>query len=250
MKDSGLVGQYMDLLVDIGLVDRSRLVSYDSRVIYHAWAVYRTESGPYLEGSISAYHLHHRSDSQLVRRLLAHPMVPWRSRSLVIVIQRVRSAARSMSNYEKLLALVSHLFSSFEGGGDDKTDSISNTGTGSSTGDKSRDARWGDVEVVEFSASGHVRDHVELFRRARVVIGVHGAGLANQLFCGSGTHVVEIGYDQGMPLPDMYMQLAAGLDHQYWLVLGKGGYDSSIEADLIDLEHVIRKIKNFMFSKS
>jgi capsular polysaccharide biosynthesis protein len=37
-----------------------------------------------------------------------------------------------------------------------------------------------------------VGDQMRIFERSTVVIGMHGAGLANILFCAPGTHVVEL----------------------------------------------------------
>ena len=46
--------------------------------------------------------------------------------------------------------------------------------------------------VVELEAM-HLAHQVALFRGARAVIGVHGAGLSNILFCKAGTLVFELG---------------------------------------------------------
>jgi capsular polysaccharide biosynthesis protein len=42
-----------------------------------------------------------------------------------------------------------------------------------------------------------LRDTIETFARARVVVGAHGAALTNAMFCPPGAGVVEI----GMPGP-------------------------------------------------
>ncbi len=51
----------------------------------------------------------------------------------------------------------------------------------------------GGSEVIDFNSDDwRVRDQIALFSSARAVIGVHGAGLANTVFCPPGTPVAEI----------------------------------------------------------
>ena len=62
-------------------------------------------------------------------------------------------------------------------------------------------------------------EQLALLRRTRVLIGPHGAGLTNMLFCPPGALVVEIA-DPGYPNPNFYA-LAAALGHRYALVLAE-----------------------------
>lgn len=49
-----------------------------------------------------------------------------------------------------------------------------------------------DEKVVVFTGSDHsVTSTIELFRRAKVVVGMHGAGLSHMIFSAPGTAVVE-----------------------------------------------------------
>lgn len=75
-------------------------------------------------------------------------------------------------------------------------------------------------------------EHIAMFNRAAVVVGPHGAGFSNLIFCREGTAVIEIGYDSSdtLQLDEMYFQLSLGLHLRYWLVLGQGSYTGSIEA--------------------
>ena len=59
----------------------------------------------------------------------------------------------------------------------------------------------------------------ELMRETRILVGSHGAGLTNMIFCPPGTQVLEIA-DLSFPNPNFYA-LASGLDHDYWLAEGK-----------------------------
>jgi hypothetical protein len=55
-----------------------------------------------------------------------------------------------------------------------------------------------------------------LFAAAKVVIGVHGAGMGNLIFCAPGTHVVELAVRQ--PHGHYFAHLSVALDLQYWWV--------------------------------
>ncbi|KAJ3176279.1 hypothetical protein HDU85_007257 [Gaertneriomyces sp. JEL0708] len=104
------------------------------------------------------------------------------------------------------------------------------------------------LTVHSFDASGHVRDHIDLFRRARIVIGPHGAGLINLYWAKPGTYAVEVGYDKLMILPEMYAEMALHLDHKYYLCKGKGTYMGPIDVDMDDMkwimDHIITDMKS------
>jgi len=86
-----------------------------------------------------------------------------------------------------------------------------------------------------------LREHIEMFNRAAVVIAPHGAGLSNLIFCREGTAVVEIGFDssKGMQLDEMYFQLSLGLHLRYWLIMGRGSYVGKIDANVDDVLRVV-----------
>ena len=60
------------------------------------------------------------------------------------------------------------------------------------------------------------QETIALFRRARVVIGTHGAGLANVVYAAPGTALLEVAL--ATPRHRDYMHLAMSLGHAYWLV--------------------------------
>ena len=85
--------------------------------------------------------------------------------------------------------------------------------------------------------------HRDMFNSALVVVGPHGAGFSNIVFCEPGTAIIEIGFDrvEDMFMDEMYYQLALGLHLRYWLVLGQGSYRSAIS---VDIHAVISSIEN------
>lgn len=81
-----------------------------------------------------------------------------------------------------------------------------------------------------------------IFRNAAVIVGVHGAGLANMLFAREGAAVVEICYvgtNGTMPCPAMYAGMAAHLRLPYWVTAGRGAYAKPITADLAELRATV-----------
>jgi hypothetical protein len=88
-------------------------------------------------------------------------------------------------------------------------------------------------------------EQVALMQESLVLVGPHGAGLTNMIFCQPGTHVVEIA-DLSFPNPNFYA-LAAALDHHYWLVRGTAiGEGHPIDKDLhvapVAVEDVIARV--------
>lgn len=88
--------------------------------------------------------------------------------------------------------------------------------------------------VEEFTAAGNLSEHIHIFATATHVIGPHGAGFANLVFCAPRTKVVEIGWDGSgvMEMDSMYYTLSNALDLDYRLVIGRGSYVSTISVDV------------------
>jgi capsular polysaccharide biosynthesis protein len=62
-------------------------------------------------------------------------------------------------------------------------------------------------------------EHVSLMSETQVIFGLHGAGLANMLFCSPGTHIIELS-DPDFQDPGYYA-LACSLGHHYWHLKGE-----------------------------
>jgi Glycosyltransferase 61 len=60
----------------------------------------------------------------------------------------------------------------------------------------------------------------EAMAEADVILGLHGAGLANMILCRPGTLVAEIADAARFPHP-AYYALASALGHRYWLIRGE-----------------------------
>ena len=201
----GIADKLMDVLVDRRVVTRDRIVLYDSGT-YSADVLYRTDAWPYLTDKYNHY-AHDRTDMQLVHRTLVDDL-PDQQRDLVVIIKR--QGSRAIKQHDQLVTFV--------------TERLEKEGKGLG------------LKVAVFDGNGHVREHIALFQRAKVMIGPHGAGMLNLYWLKPGSAVVEIGYDEGMTYPEMYAEMALHSDHNYYVVKGKGSYDGEITVDWEDWE--------------
>jgi len=145
-------------------------------------------------------------DMRLVRRELTRGR-PAVQRDALIVIQRT-GAARSTANHK---TLVDGLRAAFPG-----------------------------RKIVEFaSPAKNLAEDIDLFRSAVAVVGVHGAGLNNMMFCDVGTTVVEVCYYQNCPEFYSWMALSLGLD--YGISMGDGSYVGPVTAKVDSVVDVLRE---------
>ncbi len=96
-----------------------------------------------------------------------------------------------------------------------------------------------------------IQEQIKLFASASFVIGPHGAGIGNIVFCQEGTKVIEI-FDPGYVHPCMWMQIPS-LNLHYGYVLGNGLPDlerpflerlqKSITVDLNKLKRLYAQIQ-------
>ena len=86
---------------------------------------------------------------------------------------------------------------------------------------------------------GPLLEDAVAFRSARVVVGVHGAGMANIVFCSDNVSIVEIGYTTGMPMPEIYFDQARFLGLRYWAVAGRGSYNGQVTVGVSALTNTV-----------
>ncbi len=79
--------------------------------------------------------------------------------------------------------------------------------------------KYYDFEIDE-AAKLSFEEQIRLMSDAKVIMGIHGAGLGNMLFCPQGVHVVEIADIENLPNPHYYA-FARAIGHNYWVVKGK-----------------------------
>ncbi|CAF1109624.1 unnamed protein product [Adineta steineri] len=219
VSKGGVADLLVDVLVERGIVARDRIIPYEAhKGSYHfASIVYRSETWPYVGNRPIPNHLHDRTDMQLVHRVLAGDEEQSTvKKDRIILIKRNKGRARSIIEHSSLAVLITSALK--------ESNMTSN------------------LHLEIFEAQGHMRDHIALFRRARVIVGPHGAGMMNILWASPGTYVVEIGYTTGMVFPQMYAEMSLHLDHKYWICKGYGDYAAPIHVDLNDFVYIINQI--------
>ncbi|MFZ1816080.1 MAG: glycosyltransferase family 61 protein, partial [Rhizobiaceae bacterium] len=77
--------------------------------------------------------------------------------------------------------------------------------------------------VAQVMEDKTLAEQAALMRGARLIGGIHGAGLANMLFMPRGGSVIEI--RQIERVPDCFFTLASALGHRYFLVEGQGAQE-------------------------
>jgi len=215
----GIADAFIDILVERGIVTRDRIVQFDrdTRPNHFANIVYRSESWPFLRGNGSSYYVHDKTDMQLVHRVMTGDTLPLIDKQdRIILIKRKDGHPRSIVEHSDMAAFMASVLN------------------------KSKLSSKLHIEI--FEAQGHLRDHIALFRRARVIVAPHGAGMMNVLWSSPGTHVVEVGYDTGMTFPEMYAVMSLHLEHHYWVCKGHGDYSAPIHVDIDDFTYIFNKI--------
>ena len=89
--------------------------------------------------------------------------------------------------------------------------------------------------------SCRLRSRCACFPTSRAVIGAHGAGLVNGVFCRSGTPIVELA-DADFPNPEYY-DMSSSIGHPYWVVFCRShGLSRPGQHDLVADLAVLRRI--------
>lgn len=82
-------------------------------------------------------------------------------------------------------------------------------------------------------------EQVRLFSEAKVIIGPHGAGLANMVFANPGATVIELTPGGNRNGRGYFENLAAGASHHYRRVVGNAGWE---EPEFAIAEHDLREV--------
>jgi capsular polysaccharide biosynthesis protein len=97
------------------------------------------------------------------------------------------------------------------------------------------------VEIF-YSEKHSFEEQVKKFHDSRCIIGPHGAGLTNAMFCKSGSLVVELA-TENMGIHYMTSSLGMGMDYQKVLCLPVVGHDfnSDIYVNPVDVEKCLSR---------
>lgn len=207
--------RYVELLERTGVLKPDRLVKWGGMHVFSSWNhVYQAnhlywasewpacnDGNPH-NGGTSTYYP--KEMLIPVHKAFVPEDIPLTERNVILVIQRKRDARRLTNHLQLLFAL---------------------------------EQEFPTHQVRVFDASGPLSTHIDQFRKARVVIAPHGAGLANVVFCSPGTTVIELGFDSTkyMDMDNMYFKVANGLELDYWMIMAHGDYKSPMTVDISEV---------------
>ena len=122
--------------------------------------------------------------TQLRATFHADEALPEEQRDLVIYCSRRNAGDRQVANEDEILGAISSQFPT--------------------------------AKLEVYSGTETVADTISLFRRAKVVVGMHGAGLSHSIFSAPGTAVVEFLFMNDPPM--MFWHASAALAQRYIMV--------------------------------
>ena len=227
---TSFVDKFLHYLESIGkLTNMDRIIPYDSKKIYYAkQGVYFANEYPYCnsnpsphKGGTTSYFP--KSMLNRVRTVFTERLLPSKTeikeRNVILVMKRKQGSIRSIMNHNELISALEKMIQ----------------GTN-------------DIIKIFDTPSTKLQDDITLFQSAKIVIGPHGAGFANILWCQPQTTIIEVGYNtwhgslkdgrgsgESMSLDHMYYFVANGLSLDYWLLLGQGSYNTPMKVNVNDV---------------
>jgi hypothetical protein len=97
------------------------------------------------------------------------------------------------------------------------------------------------IEIVELEPL-RFSQQIQLFNGAEMVIGAHGAGLTNLLFCRSGTRVLELVSPHFAHQMYYYLAAVRGLDHRYLVGQVEPGEEPIFQDLTVDVDEISRTL--------
>jgi len=169
---------YEQKFLDILGIPKEAVVKYDPLKVYTADVLYFPTPTPRITPA--------RESLEMTREVFlgAEEVLPEAERDLIIYCTRRDASTRSVANEAELLERIA--------------------------------AEFPNEKVVVYDNIDDVSALVDLFKRAKVIIGPHGAGLSHMLFAAPGTHILEFQFMRDPPM--MFWHLAAALNQDYWLL--------------------------------
>ena len=102
---------------------------------------------------------------------------------------------------------------------------------------------------IVFAEEYTALEQIHLFKDAEAVMGLHGAGLSNMLFCKEGTKVIELRQRGGVQ-NNLFYQLASTLGHPYYCYFSEQAVTTDFQQSDIHVEPVnLTRFLSAIFSK-
>jgi hypothetical protein len=185
----------------LGITDpSSQMVKYNPSAVYCIDELYVPSPIPRITPS--------RESLMSVRQAMGVKTLPLSGRNVIIYVSRENEESRRVVNEPDIIAAIQ---GSFPG-----------------------------TEVVVFRGDLSAKDTIQLFERARAVVGIHGAGLTHILWSAPDTVVIELTFLESPPL--MFWHISAALDLSYWLVPISQSYwlIPEVEAPKYDIIEILK----------
>jgi hypothetical protein len=207
----GYVHEYLDLL---GIPSDRRIIG-NGAGLYFAEEVYFAT--PFLVEPIPQKLLHAMRKT-LIKASEQRPISRTYQDNLIVVIQRTERD-RQIENIGALVQILKTKFSS-----------------------KSSSKQY---EVVVFNANTSISEQIQIFNKARLIIGVTASGLSNIIYAKKGAHVIEIHPEANMAGggAEWVWWLASSVGLHYWVVPARFALsDARVTCPIQDIEKILQKI--------
>jgi len=100
-------------------------------------------------------------------------------------------------------------------------------------------------EVLIFNANTSISEQIQIFNKARLIIGVTASGLSNIIYAKKGAHVIEIHPETNMAGggAEWVWWLASSVGLHYWVVPARFALsDARVTCPIHDIEKILQKI--------
>ena len=203
-------GQFMKYLIDIGYLDEKRIVEYEDVGTIFANEAYFSSEWPTCQNYCQRqYGIEYFGR---MKRIMVPKDLPVEERDLIIWVQRTPGHSRYLS-WEQIDQLKKML------------------------------NKYGKVVTFIGSEYKNMSSVIDLFKKAKVIISTHGAGLANLLFSAECTTVIELMFDDKfLQTPTAFYSASIARKLDYWMLHAKGGVMGPNVPNIDEIEDIMKQV--------
>eukprot|EP01080_Neovahlkampfia_damariscottae_P005561 gene5561-9379_t len=204
----GFAGQYFKYMVDMKILDPKRIIEFNPAEYVFGKEVYFSREYPPCQNDCQRQYsleFHGR-----LKRMMVPVDLPMEERDTIIYVHREGSRALSPAQANELEAMLK---------------------------------KYG--KVVRFIGKNYpaLKDVIDLFKKAKIVISTHGAGIANLLYTAECTTIVEMMYNGAMlKTPTAFYGAAISRKLDYWMTLAQGTYEAANVINIAEIEEIVKQV--------
>jgi len=210
IETNNYVNQFLTYLKEIGVIKNRKIIEWNKKqnVFYFVNDLYFVSEFPGHQNDCNHWNsieTHSRAHNLFVKDL------PIDERDLIVLVSRKDATERFTTNEKELIEELSKL---------------------------------GKLYVFVGSEHKNVTKLMNVMKRAKILISVHGAGLSNGLWVGKCTTIIEMMYTDlsVLPTPSGFYTLAINRHLDYWLSFAEGYYGGSIMANIQEIVNIVKKV--------